>query len=271
MEKLKSSLPNMMLSLVLICLVAAGALAGVYLLTAETIAQQEADKQKAAVFSVLPNNGEGAVIKDTIETENGLTVYRAYIDSTFIGAAVKTKAMGFGGNQEIMVGFDNEGKIINYEVLDQKETPGLGDHIKEWFKDTTNVGRSIIGRQATGKFTITKKASTSNDEVEAITAATISSRAFLKAINEAYAAVHEGEEGVEEVTSASQLKPAEEAPAVEAATGATEQMPDSLVQCKGEGHCPGHCAGHCNGEGKCQGHCKHHQENQPTVEKEEAK
>ncbi|MBQ2189777.1 MAG: RnfABCDGE type electron transport complex subunit G [Paludibacteraceae bacterium] len=270
MEKLKSSLPNMMLSLVLICLVAAGALAGVYLLTAETIAQQEADKQKAAVFSVLPNNGEGAVIKDTIETENGLTVYRAYIDSTFIGAAVKTKAMGFGGNQEIMVGFDAEDVIVNYQVLKHQETPGLGDHIKDWFNDKTQAGRCILGRKANGKFAVTKKASTSNEEVEAITAATISSRAFLNAINEAYAAVHAGEEGVEAVTSASQLHQ-EEAPAVEAATGATEQMPDSLVQCKGEGHCPGHCAGHCNGEGKCQGHCKHHQENQPTVEKEEAK
>ena len=243
MEKLKSSLPNMVISLVLICLVAAGALAGVYMLTKENIKKQEADKQQAAVFSVLPNNGEGAVIKDTIETANGMTVYRAYIDTTFIGAAVKTKAMGFGGNQEIMVGFDAEDVIVNYQVLKHQETPGLGDHIADWFNDSTKVKSYILGRKANGTFAVSKD----GGDVDAITAATISSRAFLKAVTEAYAALHEGEEGVEAVTSASQLHQQE---AVEEAQPA---------EC--EHHCQGHCEGH--GEGHhCQGHCKHHQQEQ---------
>lgn len=270
MEKLKSSLPNMMLSLVLICVVAAGALAGVFLLTRTSIAKQEADKQKAAVFSVLPNGGEGAVIKDTIETEKGLTVYRAYIDSTFIGAAVKTKAMGFGGNQEIMVGFDAEDVIVNYQILKHQETPGLGDHIADWFNDSTKVKSYLLGRKANGSFAVSKD----GGDVDAITAATISSRAFLRAINEAYLALHEGE-GVEATTSASQLKKeeasAEEAPAVEAATGATEQHPDSVAPA--EHPCEGKCAGKCESkcQGKCQGHCKHHCENQPVQETEVTK
>ena len=266
MEKLKSSLPNMMLSLVLICVVAAGALAGVYLLTRTSIAKQEADKQKAAVFSVLPNGGEGAVIKDTIETEKGLTVYRAYIDSTFIGAAVKTKAMGFGGNQEIMVGLDAEDVIVNYQILKHQETPGLGDHIADWFNDSTKVKSYLLGRKANGAFAVSKD----GGDVDAITAATISSRAFLRAINEAYLALHEGE-GVEATTSASQLKKEEvnaEAPAVEAAT---EQHPDSVAPA--EHHCEGNCEGKCEHkcQGKCQGHCKHHCENQPVQETEVTK
>ena len=266
MEKLKSSLPNMMLSLVLICVVAAGALAGVYLLTKTTIAKQEADKQKAAVFSVLPNGGEGAVIKDTIETEKGLTVYRAYIDSTFIGAAVKTKAMGFGGNQEIMVGLDAEDVIVNYQILKHQETPGLGDHIADWFNDSTKVKSYLLGRKANGAFAVSKD----GGDVDAITAATISSRAFLRAINEAYLALHEGE-GVEATTSASQLQKEEvnaEAPAVEAAT---EQHPDSVAPA--EHHCEGNCEGKCEHkcQGKCQGHCKHHCENQPVQETEVTK
>lgn len=289
MEKLKSSLPNMMLSLVLICVVAAGALAGVYLLTKAPIAEQKELKQKAALKKVvLPDADESVEIqsvmcdtiyltaqskKDTtkLDTINTCVVNTiALKDGTIVGKAVETGASGFGGRQQIMVGFDNEGKIINYEVLDQKETPGLGDHIKEWFKDTTNVGRSIIGRQATGKFTVTKTASTSNDEVEAITAATISSNAFMKAINHAYAALQKSNGlHVEAISGASQLQkeeaPAQETPAVEAATGATEQHPDSVApaehQCQGDGKC----------EGKCQGHCKHHCENQPNQETEVTK
>ena len=102
-----------------------------------------------------------------------------------------------------MVGFDNEGKIINYEILEHQETPGLGDKIDQWFKNADKPSQNIIGRQATGMFVVSKD----GGDVDAITAATISSRAFLKAINNAYAAFKGGE--VEAHTGASQLQPAE--------------------------------------------------------------
>ena len=73
MEKLQSSFKNMVLSLVVICMVAAGALAGVYILTLEVINAQKTAKQQAAILAVLP---EGAEIGEA-ETVNGLTVYRA--------------------------------------------------------------------------------------------------------------------------------------------------------------------------------------------------
>ena len=99
-----------------------------------------------------------------------------------------------------MVGFDPEGHILGYEVLEQTETPGLGTHIVEWFKNADKPGQNIIGREATGQFTVSKD----GGEVDAITAATISSRAFLKAINNAYVEfkAQQGEE-VEAVAGAS--------------------------------------------------------------------
>ena len=223
MEKLQSSFKNMVLSLVTISVVAAGALAGVYVLTQASIEAQKKAKQEAAILAVLP---EGATIAEPEEI-NGLTVYKAYIDEQWVGTAVQTEENGFGGPQKIMVGFDAEGNIINYEVLEHQETPGLGDHIAEWFKNADKPGQNIIGRKATGAFTVSKD----GGDVDAITAATISSRAFLTAINKAYAAYTNGE--VQAATGASQQQPqeaeaveetAEEAQETDAESGATEQV-----------------------------------------------
>ena len=197
MAKLESSFKNMVLSLVIISMVAAGALAGVYALTAETIAIQEAQKQKAAIAAVLP---QGCTIAEPEEVE-GLTVYKAYEGDQWIATAVETSEVGFDGPQVIMVGLDAEGKVLDYVVLKQTETPGLGAHIDHWFKDAKG-NQSIIGKKA-GELTVNKD----GGDVDAITAATISSRAFLKAINKAYAAIAANE--------------------VEAASGATVQNPES--------------------------------------------
>ena len=197
MAKLESTFKNMVLSLVIISMVAAGALAGVYALTAETIAVQEAQKQKAAIAAVLP---QGCTIAEPEEVE-GLTVYKAYEDDQWIATAVETSEVGFDGPQVIMVGLDAEGKVLDYVVLKQTETPGLGAHIDHWFKDAKG-NQSIIGKKA-GELTVNKD----GGDVDAITAATISSRAFLKAINKAYAAIAADE--------------------VEAASGATVQNPES--------------------------------------------
>ena len=197
MAKLESTFKNMVLSLVIISMVAAGALAGVYALTADTIAVQEAQKQKAAIAAVLP---QGCTIAEP-EVVEGLTVYKAYEGDQWIATAVETSEVGFDGPQVIMVGLDAEGKVLDYVVLKQTETPGLGAHIDHWFKDAKG-NQSIIGKKA-GELTVNKD----GGDVDAITAATISSRAFLKAINKAYAAIAANE--------------------VEAASGATVQNTDS--------------------------------------------
>lgn len=157
MAKLESSFRNMALSLTLITVVAAAALAGVYLLTKAQIEAQKREVQNAARIAVLAGH------------EDGL--------------AIEAKADGFSSTIRVMVGFDPQGHILGYEILEQAETPGLGTHIVEWFKNPDKPGQNIVGRQATGKFSVSKD----GGDVDAITAATISSRAFLKAINDAYA------------------------------------------------------------------------------------
>ena len=201
MAKLESTFKNMVLSLVIISMVAAGALAGVYILTEKNIALQEAQKQQAAILAVLP---EGCTVAEPEEVE-GLTIYKAFKDDQWIATAVETSEVGFDGPQVIMVGLDAEGKVLDYVVLKQTETPGLGAHIDHWFKDAVG-NRSIIGKKA-GALAVNKD----GGEVDAITAATISSRAFLKAINKAYAAI--AAQSVEAATGASQLQeqPAQEA------------------------------------------------------------
>lgn len=185
MEKLESSFKNMILSLVTICLVAGGILAGVYSLTQLTISAQKEQKLQAAILQVLP---EGCTISDA-EIIEGMTVYKGYINGQWVGTAVQTEEIGFGGTIKIMVGFDADSKVINYQVLEHQETPGLGDKMGTWFK-TDKGNQNIIGKKADGAFQVSKDV---KGGIDAITAATISSRAFLKAINKAYTAFTNGE------------------------------------------------------------------------------
>ena len=203
MKKLESTLKNMMLSLTCITVVAAAALAGVNMLTEATIeAQKEAQKQ-AAISAVLPAY-ESLAKADTVlvdKTQN--IIYRAMdAQGNEVGAAVQTETNGFGGKIKLMVGFDADNHIVNYAVLEQAETPGLGTHIVEWFKNEAKPGQNILGRQATGQMTVSKD----GGDVDAITAATISSRAFLTAVNAAYAALH----GHDAVTGASRQQHAKQ-------------------------------------------------------------
>ncbi len=175
MQKLQSTLTNMLLSLGCITIVAAVALAGTNILTKDTIAKAAAEKQTTAISAVLPEHDS---IADAEEV-NGMTIYRAYQDDRFVGAAVKAHDNnGFNGLIEVMVGFDADNTIIDYVVLTQNETPGLGAKMPEWFKNKGN----ILGKTATGNLTVSKD----GGEIDAITAATISSRAFLRTVNAAY-------------------------------------------------------------------------------------
>ena len=169
MAKLESTFKNMVLSLVIISMVAAGALAGVYMLTLGNIEAQKKAKQEAAKQAVLAGHEDGI--------------------------AVETAVDGFGGTFRVMVGFDQEGNILGYEILEHQETPGLGSHMEHWFKNADKPGQNIIGRKA-GALRVSKD----GGDVDAITAATITSRAFLKAVNQAYAEQF----GVEAHTGASQ-------------------------------------------------------------------
>ena len=213
MAKKESTLMNMLLTLLLIALVAGASLGYVYKLTQEPIAQAKAAQQQSAIKDVVPEFDNNPVAEvDTIESPDGmkLTLFPAKRNGVLVGVAIETMTnKGFGGNIRIMVGLQPDGTIINYRVLEHKETPGLGSKMEEWFRpsavktDTHNDkspsfakwlygvkasgggNRSVIGLNP-GKANLT--VSKDGGDVDAITAATISSRAFLDAISRAYQA-----------------------------------------------------------------------------------
>ena len=196
--KLESNFRNMVVVLTLISLIAAGILGAVYTVTAEPIQQAKTAKQQQAIQQVLTENN-----RLEADTVNNLPVYRAYQDDTFVGAAVEASSNGFGGEIKIMVGFDPQGNIIDYAVLQQAETPGLGTKIVDWFKTDKN-NQSIKGKNpGTNNLTVSKD----GGEVDAITAATISSRAFLDALQSAYQAYAANDETLNAITGATALQP----------------------------------------------------------------
>lgn len=201
MKKIESTFINMLVSLLMVCLVSAGLLAGVYELTKADIALAEKNKQENALKGVLPEF-------DTIKTDSieGAPVFKAFKDDKYVGVATIASAMGFSDQIIIMVGLDKANNIVNYEVLSQKETPGLGTKCVDWFKNQIN-GKSI---------NTDFKVKQDGGDVDAITAATISSRAFLNAVeNASETLLQEEDDDTDAVTSATELE-------VDGTTEATE-------------------------------------------------
>ena len=97
-----------------------------------------------------------------------------------LGAAVESTTGGFGGDLKVLVGFNPEGQILGYTLLEHAETPGLGAKADKWFQKGQKG--DIIGKSPADPLTVSKD----GGQVDAITASTITSRAFLRAINQAY-------------------------------------------------------------------------------------
>ena len=173
----------MLLALFVITAVSGGVLGLVYSFTKDAIAEVDLKKNQAAIQAVLPLEGEITYKADTLSyTENGVTTTfpcnLAYdAQGNFRGAAIKTSEGGFGGKIEMMVGFLADGTIKGTSILSHSETPGLGANMTGPFKD-----QFVDKNPASFKLTVKKD----GGDVDAITAATITSRAFSKAVNKAY-------------------------------------------------------------------------------------
>ena len=188
MAKLKSTFKNMFLSLSIICLAVALLLAQVNKMTAKPIAEAKALKLQNAIGEVVPEfNNDPVAESYMIASEGGdsLLVYPATKDDEVVGFAISSSANGFAGEIQIMVGFDMDDKVVNYEILQHAETPGLGSKMGDWFKDIESNSKSIIGRDMSLGALAVKN---DGGDIDAITASTITSRAFLNAINKAYSA-----------------------------------------------------------------------------------
>lgn len=183
MKQLRSSLTAMILSLGVITVVAAGLLAWVYDITLVPIAESARQRQVEAIRQVAPAF-DNDPLDEACEMPDGTTVYPARLAGKLVGAAVESSSdKGFSGQIRLMYGFDLKGTVTGYSVLAHAETPGLGAKMEQWFRSPQGH-RSVIGRNpGSTSMYVTKDP---GGEIDAITAATITSRAFLEALRQAH-------------------------------------------------------------------------------------
>lgn len=188
MAKTESTFKNMVLSLTLISLGAAACLGFVYEMTKKPIEISNLNKKLNAIKQVVPefdNNPDAEMYRLPTGEGDSLDIYPAKKDGEIIGYAINTYTnKGFSGNITLMAGYKPDGSIIDITVLTQKETPGLGTKMalpefKDQFKGKNPADFPL-------------KVAKDGGQVDAITAATISSRAFCDAVQRGYNTLQKG-------------------------------------------------------------------------------
>ena len=183
MKKLESTWYNMAGVLTSIALVAGAALASVNELTKGPIEELRIKSEQNAISQVLGGGDVKVLSVDTLVWNDCPYIVSDAGDKGMAIKAVDPLNASFGGGLTIMVGFDAQGDIKGYSVLQTNETPGLGAKASTWFQQG---GKGcIIGMNRGDKpLTVSKD----GGNVDAITASTITSRSFLRAVNAAYGA-----------------------------------------------------------------------------------
>ena len=179
----------MVLVLVGVAVVIGAVLAWVNNITEQPIAEKAQQTLAAGIKEVMNSTDIKVEDPETVKMEiqgkeSVFTVHNVYTtDGAYLGSAVESTTMGFGGDLKVLVGFNAEGTILGYTILQASETPGLGAKADKWFQKDGKG--NIIGKSvANGELKVNKD----GGDVDAITASTITSRAFLKAVNQAYSA-----------------------------------------------------------------------------------
>ena len=204
MKKLESTLTNMVLALTGVAVIMGGVLAYVNHLTEGPISEVNKKKTDDGIKAVMVCDNLTLAKTDTVKQDINGKEYTYIIyqvkdaEGKDLGAAVESTTMGFGGDLKVMVGFDPQGTILGYTLLAHTETPGLGAKADKWFQKGEKG--DIVGKSPAEPLTVSKD----GGQVDAITASTITSRAFLLAVNNAYNAY-------------------KATPATDAETGATKQ------------------------------------------------
>ena len=187
MKKLESSLLNMVVVLTLVSVITGGLLAAVNSVTEGPIQEQKEKALADGIKAVMGADDIKVTADDKVNSQvdgkdREYIIHRvANAVGEPIGVAVESASQGFSNDVKVLVGLDNEGTIKGYTILEHEETPGLGARAVDWFQ--AGQKGDIIGKQPSKeKLTVSKD----GGQIDAITAATITSRAFLKAVNNAY-------------------------------------------------------------------------------------
>ena len=183
MAKKESTFTNMLLTLLIVTLASSAALGFVYELTKEPISVAQSAKKNMALKRVMPPFNNNPISDNfSVPSDNdSVYFYVAKEGEDTVGYAAETFSnKAFGGTLKLMVGFLPDGTIKDVAVLESKETPGLGDKI---LKAKSNWSTQFEGKNP-AKFKLEVKKD--GGDVDAITAATISSRAYCDAVQRAY-------------------------------------------------------------------------------------
>lgn len=192
MGKMKSNLQNMVLVLTGSALICGGLLAYVNNLTKPTIEAQADKALNEGIAAVLGGNAGNRIAEpEPVKREIAGKEQEFIIYKMQNGTAVQsTDPNGFGGNLKVLVGFNADGDILGYTVLEHSETPGLGAKAGDWFQK--GQPGCIIGKNpGKSNFTVSKD----GGDIDAITASTITSRAFLRAVQQAYNTLKDNTDG----------------------------------------------------------------------------
>ena len=184
-----SNFKNMFAALLAVTFVASAILGAVNEATRSAILKADLEQQNLAISTILPPFaflGSSYKVLPAGELDS-LQFFPAFAkDSTQVGTAIKSYSRkGFSGLITIMVGFTTDGNVSGFKILEHKETPGLGSKMARWFADKNKPKQYVVGKNPEiDHFTVVKD----GGSIDAITAATISSRAFLESVSRAYAA-----------------------------------------------------------------------------------
>ena len=190
MAKKESTFLNMVATLFGVTLLAAGLLGSVYALTKEPIRLAELKKKNEAIQVVVPgfDNEPSQEVEKLFLDGDSLFFYTARKGEEILGIAVETFTNeGFSGEFKLMVGFKPDGSIIDIAVIKHSETPGLGDKME---RDKSDFNVQFMGKHPENFNLAVAK---DRGDVDAITASTITSRAYCDAVTRSYKAFMESQ------------------------------------------------------------------------------
>lgn len=185
----------MVIVLVGLAVIVGGLLAWVNRITAAPIAQKAEQTLADGICQVMGTTDLTVTANDTVQEMIDGKPFSFVIHKTtgksgsFLGAAVESTTMGFGGDLKVLVGFSAQGDILGYTILQSAETPGLGAKADKWFQKD-GKGNIIGMNPGNGALSVRQD----GGEVDAITASTITSRAFLRCVNQAYQAYQKADD-----------------------------------------------------------------------------
>ncbi len=179
------------LTLFLICLVVTAALAFTQGITRDAIANMErmaAEESRTEVLkeadSFEPVDNLGEILRDAVDANAGLRAvaeaYRGFKGSSAVGYVITTVTKGYGGDMKVTVGVDTDGKITGVRIGDSNETPGLGAKVKE-----KPFISQFLGVKPEAPLGVVKGGKSKPEEIQAVSGATISSRAVVSAVQSA--------------------------------------------------------------------------------------